>query len=51
MATIKELVEALKECEEKIKKLESINEQMLTIILDQSNHIRYLEEMNKVKRI
>lgn len=37
--------------QEKITHLEQINDQMLTIILEQSKHIRYMEDMNKVKRL
>lgn len=36
---------------ERIRKLEKINEEMLNIILEQSRHIRYMEEMEKVRRI
>lgn len=43
--------EEIIEVEERIKKLEQINEEMLNIILEQSKHIRYMEEMMKVRRL
>lgn len=49
-----ELIEKIKTIDEmalRIKKLEELNEQALETILHQSRHIRYLEDMNKAKRI
>lgn len=37
--------------EKRLQKAEEINQRMLMIILEQSEHIRYLEAMSRVKRI
>lgn len=44
-------LEFLETLQKRLQKAEEINDKMLTVILEQSEHIRYLEALNRVKRL
>lgn len=44
-------LEFLESLQKRLQKAEEINDKMLTVILEQSEHIRYLEALNRVKRL
>ena len=49
--SIEEKDALIRELQEKLKQAEKINSEMLDTILEQSRHIRNLEEMQKVRRV
>lgn len=44
-------LDLLETLQKRLQKAEEINDKMLTVILEQSEHIRYLEALNRVKRL
>lgn len=44
-------LEVLEELQKRLQRAEEINDKMLTVILEQSEHIRYLEALGRVKRL
>jgi hypothetical protein len=44
-------LDLLETLQKRLQKAEEINEKMLTVILEQSEHIRYLEALGRVKRL
>lgn len=51
VATVPISLEFLESLQKRLQKAEEINDKMLTVILEQSEHIRYLEALNRVKRL
>lgn len=44
-------LEVLEGLQKRLQRAEEINDKMLTVILEQSEHIRYLEALGRVKRL
>lgn len=44
-------LDLLETLQKRLQKAEEINDKMLTVILEQSEHIRYLEALGRVKRL